>query len=183
MTVTRDIDVSDDWLQPLGSLLAPLRPTRLAVVGGLVMPLKVQWTDRLPSEAVLVDGGDASLIGSSGWLFKLPSENIEPQLLFVATEHESAGTEPLLDAATTLVRASWLLRCGVDGAGHAAEVAEAIHALRNSLNSVLMSAAVVTTCADLLPERLQPIAREIEAAAARSVQRLHRLTGLIEGKT
>jgi hypothetical protein len=172
----------DDWLQPLELLLAPLRPERLAVVGGGGMQLKVQWTSRLPDDAVLIEPRDACLIGRSGWLFQLPSEGTEPQLLFLVTDHEDAASEAMLESATGLVRCAWRLRRGAGEDSEAAELAEAIHALRNSLNSVLMSAAVITTCADLLPERLQPIAREIEAAAARSVQRLHRMTGLIESR-
>jgi hypothetical protein len=172
--------VRDAWLQPLARLLKPLGADRLALVAGLVVPLRAQWVERLTGEAQLADPDDADLVGRSGWLFQLPGDSVEPQLLFAAARDEAAVSAALLDAAVALVRASWRLQLGAGDEEGAAETGEAIHALRNSLNSVLMSAAVITTCADLLPERLQPIAREIEAAAERSVQRLHRLTGLVE---
>jgi hypothetical protein len=173
-------DVSQ-WLQPLAAQLAPLKPKCLAVVAGLALPLRVQWAERLPAEAELLEPAGPALHERSGWLFQLPGAQAEARSLFVASDNETAVGQAQLEAAVALVRAAWRL-AGGGADDDAAEIGEAIHALRNSLNSVLMSAAVVTTCADMLPERLQPIAREIEAAAARSVDRLHRLTGLIESR-
>jgi hypothetical protein len=168
------------WLAQVGALLAPLRPDRLVVVGGLVLPLKLQWVDRLPASVQPLLPVEPSPVGQSGWLIQLESDESDPVLLFVVSRARVEASEGSLKVVATLVRSAWRLRQGLDDEDAPDDISEAIHALRNSLNSVLMSAAVVTTCADLLPERLQPIAREIEAAAARSVQRLHRLTGLIE---
>jgi hypothetical protein len=168
-----------NWLGQLALMLAPLRPERLFVVGGLVLPLKLQWVDRLPADVQALWPVEPSPVGQSGWLIQLESDESDPLLLFVATRARAECADSGLKVVATLVRSAWRLRQGLDDDAPD-DMSEAIHALRNSLNSVLMSAAVVTTCADLLPERLQPIAREIEAAAARSVQRLHRLTGLIE---
>jgi hypothetical protein len=168
------------WLGQLGVLLAPLRPDRLVVVGGLVLPMKLQWVDRLPGDVQPLQPVEPSPVGQSGWLIQLEADESDPLLLFVAARARVETSDTALKVVATLVRSAWRLRQGLDDEDAPDDLSEAIHALRNSLNSVLMSAAVVTTCADLLPERLQPIAREIEAAAARSVQRLHRLTGLIE---
>jgi hypothetical protein len=169
-----------DWLAQLRALLAPLQPERLVVVGGLVLPLKLQWVERLPADVHPLVPGEPSPVGQSGWLIQLEADESAPLLLFVGARERAEASETALRGVATLVRSAWRLRQGFDDESGPDDVSEAVHALRNSLNSVLMSAAVVTTCADLLPERLQPIAREIEAAAARSVQRLHRLTGLIE---
>lgn len=170
------------WLADIGPLLAPLQPTGLALVDGFALSHKVLWVSRLPEEVVARAADFEPVVGRSGWLFQLDPRLQDGDLLFVASDTSRASSDPVLAIAATLVRCAWRLR-QVDASGGSderGEVAEAVHALRNSLNSVLMSAAVITTCADLLPERLQPIAREIEAAAERSVQRLHRLTAVID---
>ena len=168
------------WLEQLAGLLRPLRPEGLSLVGGLVLPLKLQWVDQLPADVQLLVPADGPPPRGSGWLVQLEADESDPLLLFIAAR-SPPESEATLRQVATLVRSAWRLQRGGGGEdGQPDELGEAVHALRNSLNSVLMSAAVVTTCADLLPERLQPIAREIEAAAARSVQRLHRLTGLID---
>jgi signal transduction histidine kinase len=170
------------WLADLGALLAPLQPAGLALVDGFALSQKFLWVSRLPAEVVPRVSELDALGERSGWRFQLDPRQPEAALLFVASATGRGGEDPLPAAAATLVRCAWRLRQAEGGGAcdDRSDLAEAIHALRNSLNSVLMSAAVITTCADLLPERLQPIAREIEAAAERSVQRLHRLTAVID---
>ncbi len=170
------------WLAALQVLLEPLRPQRLALVHGLVLPPRLQWVDQLTDDALAIEPDDDALRHCSGWVFPLDPRSSEPTHLFVATDSDQSRPDPLMQAATGLCRAAWRLRQGEHALGDddARALGESIHGLRNGLNSVLMSAAVITTCADLLPERLQPIAREIESAAQRSVERLHRLTALIE---
>jgi hypothetical protein len=177
-----DATAAARWLDQLAGLLGPLQAGRLVLVGGLVLPMRMQWVDRLPADVQPVVPADAAIEAASGWLIQLEADESDPLLLFVAAA-EPGVDECSLRQAAALVRAAWRLQFGAAAGDGPDELAEAIHALRNSLNSVLMSAAVVSTCADLLPERLQPIAREIEGAAARSVQRLHRLTGLIESRS
>jgi len=171
-----------DWLLALQGMLAPLEPQRLVLLRGLVLPPRLQWIERMPDDVVVEPDGGRLQDGDSGWLFPLEKQGNQPLLLFLVTDRAEAAPDVLMNAAATLCRCAWRLRQGEHGSGddEVRALGEAIHGLRNGLNSVLMSAAVITTCADLLPERLQPIAREIEAAAHRSVDRLHKLTALIE---
>ena len=181
-TLVADPVALRDWLPALQGLLAPLEPRRLVLLRGLVMPSRLQWIDRMPDDVVVEADGGTLQADDSGWLFPLEKRGAQPLLLFMVTDRAEAAPDLLMNAAATLCRCAWRLRQGEHGDGDddARALGEAIHGLRNGLNSVLMSAAVITTCADLLPERLQPIAREIEAAAHRSVDRLHKLTALIE---
>jgi hypothetical protein len=169
------------WLAEIGPLLAPLQPAGFALVDGFALSHKVLWVSRLPDEVVAHVADFEPVEGRSGWLFQLDPRAHDGEMLFIASDTGRASSDPVLALAGTLVRCAWRLRqLDPDAGDDRGDLAEAIHALRNSLNSVLMSAAVITTCADLLPERLQPIAREIEAAAERSVQRLHKLTAVID---
>lgn len=169
------------WLGALQVLLEPLAPERLVLLQGLMLPTRLQWVDRLPEDLSTVDPDDdeRELQHRSGWLLPIEPRGPQPVLLFVVTDHTEPPSDTLMHLASTLCRCAWRIRNG-DGDDEARALGEAVHGLRNGLNSVLMSAAVITTCADLLPERLQPIAREIESAAHRSVDRLHKLTALIE---
>ena len=64
-----------------------------------------------------------------------------------------------------------------DAAPRPDETAEAVHALRNALNAVVMNAAVLEQYP--LPDRAQIIAQELRIALARSLEALNRFALLV----
>jgi len=62
------------------------------------------------------------------------------------------------------------------------EMAHAVHELRNSMNTLLMNAAVLGTGVGNVPESLQPFIEQIAKAGRRCSEDLTRLFVLVESR-
>jgi signal transduction histidine kinase len=62
------------------------------------------------------------------------------------------------------------------------QLAEAVHALRNGLNSLLMNTAVLASRSEDLPESLRPFVAAISKAGYRCSEDLTRLFALVDAR-
>jgi len=68
------------------------------------------------------------------------------------------------------------------GPASSEQLAHAVHELRNSMNTLLMNAAVLGTSVRNVPESLQPFIEQIAKAGRRSNEDLTRLLELVESR-
>jgi hypothetical protein len=168
------------WLELMRELLAALAPRGLAVVQGLSMDADAAHIDRLPAEARVV----AATAGfdprsTSGWLVRLYVRDQAPPALLLALEDDLEDGAPLLVLGFALCRLAWRLRerQPLPAGPLRVEMREAIHALRNGLNSVVMSSAVLNSA--MLPADLRSFGNDLDDAVGRSLQSLRHLSTLI----
>lgn len=168
------------WLGQLGGLLGSLGPRGMAVVQGVAMDGDAARIDRLPDTAKVVattPGFDP--LAGPGWLVRLYVRDQAPPalLLSLADEHEEGA--PLLVLGFALCRLAWRLRerQPLPAGPVRVEMREAIHALRNGLNSVVMSSAVINS--PMLPADLRSFGDDLDNAVGRSLESLRHLSTLI----
>ena len=169
-----------EWLIQVRALLATLSPRGLAVVQGLSMDTDAVRLDRLPDEARVLaatEGFDPR--AASGWLVRLYVRDQAPPALLLALDEPFEDGAPLLVLAFALCRLAWRLRerQPLPAGPVRVEMREAIHALRNGLNSVVMSSAVLNSA--LLPADLRSFGNDLDDAVGRSLQSLRHLSTLI----
>ncbi len=172
-------DALAQWLGRLHGLLGALSPQGLALVDGLPLAAETEWTDRLDAATrVLAATPDFDPIHARGWLVRLHVREGPPIALLLALEQRIDESDPLLVIAFALCRLAWRLseRLPHPAGPARAETREAIHALRNGLNSVVMTSAVITG-PQLSPD-LRVFANDLENAVDRSVKALKQLAAL-----
>lgn len=166
---------SATWAQGLLPLLQPVRASRVRWLRVPADTAPVAWH----AAHVLPDGGAVG----DGWLFVLGPLPEGAAAVFVETPRGAACDRGVL-LASTLCRLAWQLQApGGEAAGDAPldpAVADAIHALRNGLNTAGMNAAVLAACAAQLPHDLVPVVKQVEQASGRSGVELQRLVTLLE---
>lgn len=170
----------DAWLGHVRGLLASISPRGLAVLRGVPMASDSARCERLPAEAVVVattPGFDPH--AGSGWLVRLYLREQSPPALLVCFDEPLEDGAPLLVLAFALVRLAWRLRerQPLPAGAPRVEMREAIHSLRNGLNSVVMSSAVINSA--MLPPDLRSFGSDLDDAVARSLQSLRHLSTLI----
>lgn len=168
------------WLEHVVGLLGAMAPRGLAVVQGLSMDTDAVRLDRLPAQAQVLaatSGFDAH--ASTGWLLRLYVRDQAPPALLLDFDENLEDGAPLLTLAFGLCRLAWRLRerQPLPASPVRVELREAIHALRNGLNSVVMSSAVLNSA--MLPNELRGFGNDLDAAVGRSLQSLRHLSTLI----
>ena len=90
--------------------------------------------------------------------------------------------DPLLVLGFALCRLAWRLRerQPLPAGPLRIEMREAVHALRNGLNSVVMSSAVLNS--GMLPADLRSFGDDLDAAVGRSLHSLRELSTLISAE-
>ncbi len=161
------------WLNDLHGVLGPVAPTALVIISDVLVEHSVSRCPEglmgLPSVASSPNGADTQ---GDGLLIRLQAVDERPYALFLATDRLDKITECDCRQVAMLCRLAWQL-ANAEGIGDVAvdeELDHAIHALRNGLNTVAMSAAVLRSSA--MPEPLAQISGDLEAAAQRSIESL-----------
>lgn len=168
------------WLEQVRGLLVSLSPRGLAVVQGVSMNTDAARIDRLPAESRVLaatEGFDPQ--AARGWLVRLYVRDQAPPAMLLALEDEFEEGAPLLVLGFALCRLAWRLRerQPLPAGPIRVEMREAIHALRNGLNSVVMSSAVLNSA--MLPADLRSFGNDLDDAVGRSLQSLRHLSTLI----
>lgn len=169
------------WLEAVHGLLQPLAPRGVALVGGDDLAPERSWLEEFPES-----GGNARHPATfdgrgPGWLLRLPGATEDRRGLLLALDAAAVDDEAGAILATATVRLAWRLRRHRYGQGATlarSETDEAMHALRNGINSVLMVSAVFASAA--LPETLRPFAADLQNAGRRSQTSLSELALLLE---
>lgn len=161
-----------DWLDALQRLLAPLAPRALALVEGDFHGEEVSWCDALPPDARCL-ATNAEPPPAAGWLVPLPATAGDGLALLIEGGAGLAPTEPPLVMARVLCRAAWRMRHPPGPMPATNELRQAVHDLRNGLNSVVMSSAVLGSAS--LPDNLRPFVLDLEQAGRRSLRALAEL--------
>ncbi|MBB5206506.1 hypothetical protein [Chiayiivirga flava] len=163
------------WARSLLPLLQPIQATRVEWLRVPADTAPVSWH----AVHVLPDGGAVG----EGWLFMLGPLHEGAAAVFIETPRGAARDRGVL-LASTVCRLAWQLHA--PGGEMAADapldpaLTDAIHALRNGLNTTGMNAAVLAACAAQLPHDLVPVVKQVEQASGRSGVELHRLVTLLE---
>jgi hypothetical protein len=165
------------WLDALRCLLHPLRPAGIALLEGEFEGEDMSWLEAPPARLRLRAASGA--VPQAGWLIKLPYAGVgEHASLLVEGGRGLEGTATVLVMARLLARSAWRVRfLPPEQHGGSSEYRHAVHELRNGLNSVLMSSAVIAGAR--LPEDLQPFVQDLESAGRRSLRALTELTSLL----
>lgn len=158
-----------DWLLALKPLLAPAMPASLALLVDAPSHDEWQWADRLSAAHVVACTNARP--PSRGWLLRLPSTRPCAVLL------EAAGAlrpgDPVLRAARALCRAAWRLREPLPLGPLRSDAQQAMHDLRNGLNSIVMTSAVLAAAP--APASLTAFVEDLQAAGRRSLRALEDL--------
>jgi hypothetical protein len=162
-----------DWLVALQRLLAPLAPRHLTLLVGSFAGEEVSWITRLPAGTRVLQA-TADSTPHSGWLVPLPAEG---HALLVDGGAGLDACDPALVMARVLCRAAWRMRHPPPQVLVSNESRQALHDLRNGLNSVLMTSAVIGGAA--LPEGLGEFVSDLEQAGKRSLRALAELSAYI----
>jgi hypothetical protein len=174
-------DSLGQWLGHVRGLLSALAPRGLAVVHGLSMEGDSMRIERLPEEARVQEStpGFDARANTGGWLVRLYVRDQAPPALLLALDDDMEEGAPLLVLAFALCRLGWRLRerQPLPAGPVRVEMREAIHALRNGLNSVVMSSAVINS--PMLPAELRSFGDDLENAVGRSLHSLRHLSTLI----
>lgn len=168
-----DENFEREWLLALQRLLAPLAPRHLTLLAGSFPGEEISWVTRhLPGARVLQATADST--PQSGWLVPLPAES---HALLVDGGVGLECSDPALVMARVLCRAAWRMRNPPSPLLVSNESRQALHDLRNGLNSVLMTSAVIGGAA--LPEGLGEFVSDLEQAGKRSLRALAELSAYI----
>jgi hypothetical protein len=169
------------WLGHVRGLLSALAPRGLAVVHGVSMDSDAMRIGRLPEEARVQEStaGFDPRANAGGWLVRLYVRDQSPPALLLAIEEDLDENSPLLVMGFALCRLGWRLRerQPLPAGPVRVEMREAIHALRNGLNSVAMTSAVLNS--PMLPADLRSFGDDLDKAVGRSLQSLRDLSTLI----
>jgi len=173
------------WLEPMTELLRePLAANSLARVAGPSLMQDFAWVSALPEDMQFVEGDATVLQGCSGWVILLQERELQSDYLFVSSRQRTAFDDRRLLLAVALARIAWRLHSLSPQVNSAfcAETTDAIHAVRNGLNTLRMTSAVFVAHTASMPDTLKPFVTTIDAAAARTVQSFNRLCVLIESE-
>lgn len=171
-------DAHEAWLRCLRLLLSDLSPDGLCLLR-LPLAQDLLWHERAPDPALILAASDAGAASGRGWLIRLDDSATHPIALFVGSRGGEGVDRAQLMLGAALCRTAWRFADWRASGGEARpdETAEAVHALRNALNAVVMNAAVLAQHA--LPERSQIIVQELETALTRSLEALSRFALLV----
>jgi hypothetical protein len=162
----------EDWLRALLPLLAPVAPAALALLQHAPPHEEFGWTPAWPPDArPLAHAGPR--VPQRGWLLHLPAA--APRALLLDAD---PGLDPVgapLTLVRQLVRSAWRLREPGAATAIGDPARQAMHDLRNGLNSVSMTSAVVASAAGL-PEPLRGFVDDLQGAARRSLRALAELS-------
>lgn len=159
-----------EWLGAVLVLLGPLSPRATGLLAHSPVHDEFLWVDEVPSGARLLAHAGAGE-PERGWLLRLPSGAPRSLLFDGAAALDPAGAP--LALARQLVRTAWRLREPVTGGAIRDAAGQAMHDLRNGLNSVSMTTAVVAGAA--LPAELRGFVDDLQAASRRSLRALAEL--------
>lgn len=170
----------DRWLQSLQQLLAPLAPKALVLLSSRESGVELGRVDDWPAGTEPVaQSAEVVAAEAQGWLIRLPpGEAIDHPSLLIVSDDARSIDDPQVVLARVLCRAAWRFRCppsSVLAAGD--ESRQAVHDLRNGLNSVLMSTAVIGSAK--LPEEMRGFVQDLESAGKRSLRALTELSTLM----
>lgn len=172
--------IDDDvaWLGALQLLLAPMTPRGLALLEGEFPGDDMDRVDAVP-QASRVRVATAGFDGGSGWLVRLPcNERSGQHALFIDGGEQLEPSLPVVVMSRLLCRAAWRVRYPPSNVmGSADESRQALHDLRNGLNSVVMSSAVI--CGAALPADLRGFVSDLESAGRRSLRALSELSSIL----
>lgn len=171
-------DAHESWLRCLRLLLSDVSPGGLCL---LRMPLTqdLLWYERAPDTALILAASDDGAASGRGWLIRLDDSATRPIALFVGSRGGEGVDRAQLMLGAALCRTAWKFADWRASGGEARpdENAEAVHALRNALNAVVMNAAVLEQYS--LPDRAEVIVRELQTALSRSLEALNRFALLV----
>lgn len=159
-----------EWLGSVHVLLGPLSPLATGLLAHAPAHEEFLWVDALPSGARLLAHAGAH-VPERGWLLRLPSGAPRSLLVDSAAALDPGGAP--LALARQLARTAWRLREPAAGLPIRDETSQAMHDLRNGLNSVSMTTAVVAGAA--LPAELRGFVDDLQAASRRSLRALAEL--------
>lgn len=170
------------WLAQVQGVLGALSPRALAVVRGVAMETDAGRIGRLPDDATLVDATPGFDPQAGGWLVRLYVRDQAPPAMLLVLDRDFDEGDPLLVLGFALCRLAWRLRerQPLPAGPLRVEMREAIHALRNGLNSVVMSSAVINS--PMLPPGLRSFGDDLDNAVGRSLQSLRDLSTLISAE-
>ena len=170
------------WLAQLHGLLGALSPRAIAVVQGVPMDGDAGRLQSLPGGARVVEATPGFEPVRGGWLVRLYVRDQTPPALVLDLSQEFDASDPLLVLGFALCRLAWRLRerQPLPAGPLRVEMREAIHALRNGLNSVVMSSAVINS--PMLPPDLRSFGDDLDHAVGRSLQSLRDLSTLISAE-
>ena len=170
------------WLGQVQGLLGGLSPRALAVVRGVTMEADAGRLERLPDGATVVEATPGFDPQAGGWLVRLYVRDQAPPAMVLALDKPFEEGDPLLVLGFALCRLAWRLRerQPLPAGPLRVEMREAIHALRNGLNSVVMSSAVINS--PMLPPDLRSFGDDLDHAVGRSLQSLRDLSTLISAE-
>jgi hypothetical protein len=170
------------WLGQVHGLLGALSPRGLAVIRGLPMEGDAGRIERVPGDARVLAATPGFDPARGGWLVRLYVRDQAPPALMLALDREFDEGDPLLVLGFALCRLAWRLRerQPLPAGPMRVEMREAIHALRNGLNSVVMSSAVINS--PMLPPDLRSFGDDLDHAVGRSLQSLRDLSTLISAE-
>ena len=166
------------WLGALQLLLAPMEPRGLALLDGEFSGDDMNRVDSVPPLSRVAAATEGFHPGPA-WLVRLPcNERSGEHALLIDGGDQLEPTMPLVVMARLLCRAAWRVRFPPGNAlASADESRQALHDLRNGLNSVVMSSAVIGGAA--LPEHLRGFVHDLENAGRRSLRALTELSSIV----
>lgn len=166
------------WLGAMQVLLAPMEPRGLALLDGEFSGDDISRVDSVPSHSRVASSTEGFRPGPA-WLVRLPCNDRSGQhALLIDGADQLEPTTPLVVMVRLLCRAAWRVRfppSNVMASGD--ESRQALHDLRNGLNSVVMTSAVIGGAA--LPEHLRGFVHDLENAGRRSLRALTELSSVM----
>src|SRR5690606_8081818 len=135
---------------------------------------------------------DGEHVEGSGWLLPLDAGSSGVLCLFCASSLDPAQREAAkadLERGAEAARATWSLAS--PSTNHDAVVAlvdrsearQAVHELRNALNSLMMNAATLTWRAESIPEPMRRFATQLQHDGERCADALRQLQVLLDAPT
>ena len=166
------------WLAALQVLLAPMEPRGLALLDGEFSGDDMSRVEAVPSRCRIAASTEHFRPGPA-WLVRLPcNERSGQHALLLDGGDQLEATTPLVVMARLLCRAAWRVRFPPGNLlASGDESRQALHDLRNGLNSVVMSSAVIGGAA--LPEDLRGFVLDLENAGRRSLRALTELSSMM----
>jgi hypothetical protein len=166
------------WLSALQVLLAPMEPRGLALLDGEFPGDDMNRIDALPGRSRIGASTEGFRPGPA-WLVRLPcNERSGQHALLIDGGDGLDPAAPLAVMARLLCRSAWRVRFPPGNLlASCDESRQALHDLRNGLNSVVMSSAVIGGAA--LPENLKGIVHDLESAGRRSLRALTELSSVV----
>jgi hypothetical protein len=161
------------WLESLQPLLQAIAPVHLILVRGVNPEREVQWLDALPVKAHIVATCTQAATPQHGWLLRLAAQRHQTCALYIGVARREPSCLPQLLLAAALCRTAWKLRHWpeLEPPDPRDENRDAMHALRNALNAMVMTAAVLQES----PALSMPLQQQLQLATQQSLDALDRI--------